>query len=377
MFNEYSLQDVGFAALLGAGFGIALVRSHFSKSLAAQRSYSKKDRLKVRDQWKDQLRDQAKDVKSFNDVIRGHLQSVKKESEDSAMNLISHLGQAHQHTMGLLACARSAVESSTHWIESSSRRLVEQTTMLEQLESVALAKTEHDNFQRESLSHLKSEIQGLLPMVELVEQIAKQTNLLALNAAIEAARAGEAGRGFTVVADNVFKLSEQASNAANMIRAGIEQVAGTIAYGVDSALNEINGDQSREQVLCIAQKVRELGEQFSELLSDTRHLSDALSSYAGLLQNSIADALGVLQTQDIMRQQIEHIEDALRTLDEHVEDWDEQLTQTPDNPELLPSLGEKMDALFHRYVMHQQRNAHLLAVGKDPGETGLPRVELF
>ena len=91
----------------------------------------------------------------------------------------------------------------------------------------------------------------------------------------------------------------------------------------------------------------------------------------------IADALGVLQTQDIMRQQIEHIEDALRTLDEHVEDWDEQLTQTPDNPELLPSLGEKMDVLFNRYVMHQQRNAHLLAIGKAPGETGLPRVELF
>jgi len=180
-----------------------------------------------------------------------------------------------------------------------------------------------------------------------------------------------------VVAENVFKLSEQASDAANQIRSGIQQVADTLSKEVESALSQLDGDQTRDRVLTIAQKVKELGGQFSALLSDTQHLSESLSSYASQLQNSIADALGVLQTQDIMRQQIEHIEDALRTLDEHVEDWDEQLTQTPDNPELLPSLGEKMDVLFNRYVMHQQRNAHLLAIGKAPGETGLPRVELF
>lgn len=377
MFNDFSFIELTGAALTGFAAGVFALRNHYSKSLVKQKSDSRDDRLKVCDQWKEQLAQQAKDVKNFNDVVRGHLNSVKQESEESAIRLIGHLSSAHQHTMSVLAVAQKTVDASGLWISASTQRLAEQSAMLQELEAVAGAKVDQDAVQRNSLHNLRTEIQGLVPMVELVDQIAKQTNLLSLNAAIEAARAGDTGRGFTVVADNVFKLSEQASDAANMIRTGIEQVAEIVELEVKLTLTRIEGDNTRDRILVIVQKVQELGEQFSALLNDTRQLSESLSGHAMELQNSISDALGVIQTQDIMRQQVEHIEDALSALDEHVEDWDQQLTLTPDQPELLPNLGEKLDQLFARYVMHQQRNAHLLAVGKEPAETGLPRVELF
>lgn len=77
-------------------------------------------------------------------------------------------------------------------------------------------------------------------IVELISGVAGQTNMLALNAAIEAARAGEAGRGFSVVADEIRKLAEQTSNASNRIAKLIVD----IKNGVDTAINRMDNSIS-------------------------------------------------------------------------------------------------------------------------------------
>ena len=74
--------------------------------------------------------------------------------------------------------------------------------------------------------------------IDLIRQISSQTNLLALNAAIEAARAGEHGRGFAVVAEEVRRLADSSSSAAEevaktvqFIRKQVREVAGTMDVG--------------------------------------------------------------------------------------------------------------------------------------------------
>jgi methyl-accepting chemotaxis protein len=62
-------------------------------------------------------------------------------------------------------------------------------------------------------------------ITNLINSISEQTNLLALNAAIEAARAGEAGRGFSVVAEEIRKLAEQSKESSINIATIISQIS--------------------------------------------------------------------------------------------------------------------------------------------------------
>lgn len=67
------------------------------------------------------------------------------------------------------------------------------------------------------IKRLGESSQEIGEIVELISDITEQTNILALNAAIQAASAGEAGRGFTVVAEEVQRLAERSSEATKQI----------------------------------------------------------------------------------------------------------------------------------------------------------------
>ncbi|MFS2110592.1 methyl-accepting chemotaxis protein [Sphingomonas sp. Sphisp140] len=87
------------------------------------------------------------------------------------------------------------------------------------------------------------------------EEIAARTNLLALNAAIEAARSGEAGRGFSVVAQEVKALAQQARGASIEFRSEVRERLAMGAGIADEMVSEIEGTRLVELAQALIQNV--------------------------------------------------------------------------------------------------------------------------
>ncbi|WP_419827145.1 methyl-accepting chemotaxis protein [Sphingomonas sp.] len=103
---------------------------------------------------------------------------------------------------------------------------------------------------RSLLSTLREEVQHYAAETQA---IAGRTNLLALNATIEAARSGEAGRGFSVVAQEVKALAGQARSSAASFRAGVLDRLAQGAGIADELVGEIEGARLAELAQSIIQ----------------------------------------------------------------------------------------------------------------------------
>ena len=80
---------------------------------------------------------------------------------------------------------------------------------------------------------------------------------------------------------------------------------------------------------------------------DMAAFNEVLRSDLAVLTQELVSAGLSVQSQDLIRQRMLQIEGAVDLLDEHLDDWSEQLQQQSNRPELLPSLGDKLQMAFH------------------------------
>ncbi|OQB57713.1 MAG: Methyl-accepting chemotaxis protein 3 [Bacteroidetes bacterium ADurb.Bin145] len=166
---------------------------------------------------------------------------------------------------------------------------------------------------------IRSEMDQIRKIVNIITDLANQTNLLALNAAIEAARAGDAGRGFAVVASEVKALAQEsrisAESIADMIM-GLERKSDDAAQAIEAAgkavvegnsalsdtlnvFNELTSavDDINQKMLSIAKATEQQAASFEEITASVNEMSTLVKRTADDATHSSAtseEALAVV-----------------------------------------------------------------------------------
>jgi len=144
------------------------------------------------------------------------------------------------------------------------------------------------------IKRLGESSQEIGEITELISDITEQTNVLALNAAIQAASAGEAGRGFSVVAEEVQRLAERSADATRQIAA----IVRTIQADTQDAVAAM--ERSTQGVVEGARLSDAAGTALGDIDRVTRELS-------GLIERISAEALSEAESANVVAANIQHI----------------------------------------------------------------------
>ena len=145
-------------------------------------------------------------------------------------------------------------------------------------------------------------------IVELIADITEQTNILALNAAIQAASAGEAGRGFTVVAEEVQRLAERSGEATKQIDAIVKTIQAdtqdAVAAMEKSTVGVVEGTKLSDTAGSALDEIRRVSRELAELIEaistqtqkQSASVSDVTRGMQGILQITEETTEGTKQT---------------------------------------------------------------------------------
>jgi twitching motility protein PilJ len=144
------------------------------------------------------------------------------------------------------------------------------------------------------IKRLGESSQEIGEITELISDITEQTNVLALNAAIQAASAGEAGRGFSVVAEEVQRLAERSGDATRQIAALVK----TIQTDTQDAVGAM--ERSTQGVVEGARLSDAAGTALGEIDRVSRQLADLIAQIS-------SQALSEAQSANVVAANIQHI----------------------------------------------------------------------
>ena len=182
-------------------------------------------------------------------------------------------------------------------------------------------------------------------IIGTINTIAQQTNLLALNAAIEAARAGEHGRGFSVVAGEVRKLSDETHKQAGEITALVSEMISRISQAVTSMKGAAEAVESGVSI------VNETDRAFIHIIESVEMITDNVQEILEITRDEVATSDQIIRLIDSMGT----ISELAAANTENVSSATEEQAATVNNfaasAEEISAMANELEILVEKFII--------------------------
>lgn len=177
------------------------------------------------------------------------------------------------------------------------------------------------------VTEVKESSDGIAQFVSTIDSISSQTSLLAMNASIEAAHAGNFGKGFSVIAQEIRKLSEETTKSASHISDNLKHNGEIVQKTTDSvkSFSEYTS-KSADDLRTTLQAIEQILAGISEMNTGTQDVMKALENIVDESQNNAGLVENVVGEISKQKDALEHMAQFANTLKERASGLDGALT---------------------------------------------------
>lgn len=201
-----------------------------------------------------------------------------QQAGSNVLDMAKSMNQVSSEAMESAQVARHSLDAAQKGAEAVENSIKGMNEIRDQIQETS-----------KRIKRLGESSQEIGEIVELISDITEQTNVLALNAAIQAASAGEAGRGFTVVAEEVQRLAERSGEATKQIAAIVKTIQTDTQDAVSAMENSTRGVVEGAKLSDAA------GQALQEISSVSTNLASLIESISSATQQQAENATRVAQ----------------------------------------------------------------------------------
>lgn len=296
-------------------------------------------------------------VQSINDVVaevHQHMDELEITSNTTSVNMeeitkgTSETAEAIQNQLGMTENIQAVIDTvmkTTMQMRDLSINAINLIDLgkknMNHLNHSVDINNKNGNETKESLLNLQNEVEAIHEIINIINGIADQTNLLSLNASIEAARAGEAGRGFSIVANEIRKLADKTATSTTEIELLVDKISSN-TDNVTSAIGQFVEDTSKQNVIINETSlsfqeigdsvlgIKEIGDFLNNKVTDLQKANvviiDSVQTISGISEETMAitentetisnQNLSIVKTMKLLNGELQDLANQIKSVDQ-------------------------------------------------------------